>query len=145
MNTPKEEHRDYFSVSLRIAGDDLDPSKVTELLGMEAEHAHKKGDPNTGKAKSGKIIYFSPFQTGLWTIDSNLDKYCRLHEHLINLLERLEPHKDKLAELRKDGFKLDFFCGHFFHDAHQPGFDLSNDILMRIAVLGIDFGICLYR
>ena len=145
METLDREYKDYFSVSFRIAGDDLDPSKVTGLLGIEAEHSHKKGDPNTGKAKSGKIIYFSPFRRGLWTIDSTLDRYCRLHEHFIHLLERLEPHKDALAELRKDGFELDFFCGHFFADAHQPGYGLPSDILMRIGILGIDFNICLYR
>jgi len=144
MDTPEREHHDYFSVSLRIAGDDLDPSNVTELLEMEPYHAHKKGDPNTGKAKSGKIIHYAPFQTGLWEIRSNLDRHCRLHEHFINLLERLEPHRDKLAELCKDGFELDFFCGHFFADAHQPGYSLSYDILVRIGALGITLNICLY-
>jgi len=145
MNTLERDHKDYFSVSLRIANDDLEPSKVTELLGMKPNLAHKKGDPNTGKAKSGKIIYFSPFKTGLWVIDSNLDRHCRLHEHLSNLLERLEPHKEKLAELRKDGFGLDFFCGHFFADEHQPGYSLPNDVLLKMGALGIDLNMCLYR
>jgi len=144
MNPIERDYRDYFSVCFRIAGDDLNPSKVTELLVIEPHHAHRKGDPNTGKAKSGKIIYYAPFRTGLWSINSNLDKHCRLHEHFIYLLERLEPHKDALEEIRKNGFELDFSCGHFFADESQPGYSLTNDILIRIGALGIDLNICLY-
>ena len=145
MNNFEQEHKDYFSIGFRISGDDLDPSTVTKLLKMEPNLAHKKGDPNTGKAKSGKIIYYSPFRTGLWGINSNLDKHCRLHEHFINLLERLEPHKINLIEFNKKGFKMSFFCGHFFSDEHQPGYGLHNDILMRMGALMIDLEMCLYK
>ena len=144
MDTLEREHHDYFSVSFRIINNNLDPLKLTELLGIKPDRAHKNGDPNTGIAKSGKIIHYAPFRTGLWSIDSNLDKYCRLHEHFIHLLKRLEPHKDKLVELYKDGFDLDFFCGYFFTNANQPGFALTNEILVKMGALGIKLNICLY-
>ena len=144
MKNLEEQPHDYFSVSFRIIGDTLEPSKLTKLLGLYPQIAHKKGEPNTGKSKSGKIVNYAPFNTGLWCIDSKLDECSTLQEHLINLIECIEPKKDILAELKNEGFKMDFYCGYFFSAPSQAGISLTNCVLKRITELGIDFGIALY-
>ena len=141
----KEQHqRDYCSVSFRIIGNDLEPSKITTLLGIEANISHKKGDPKIGVSKSGKIIKYAPFDTGLWCIESNLDKHSRIQEHLMNLIERIASKKDILIQFGNDGFKMDFYCGYFFSVTNQTGVSLTNEALKRITELGIDLNIDLY-
>lgn len=144
MKNQEEEHHDYFSVSFRIIGNNLEPSKITLLLGIEPDIAHKKGDSRTGESKSGKIINYAPFNTGLWSINSKLDRDNRLQDHIISVLERVEPKKDVLLKLTNEGFKMDFYCGYFFSTKDQAGISLNNEVLKGIAELGIDFGISLY-
>lgn len=144
MKNEEQKYDDYFSVSFRIIGDDLEPDKITLLLGIKPDIAHKKGDSSTGKSKSGKIINYTPFKFGLWCINSKLDKYDRLQDHMLNILERIEPKKDVLVKLANEGFKMDFYCGYFFSTKDQAGISINNELLKRIAELGIDLGINLY-
>ena len=138
------QHRDYFSVSFRIISDGLEPSEITSLLGIEPDKAHRKGDPNTSITKKGKVMHYAPFRFGVWRIESKLDKYCKLQDHLTNVIERLEPKKDILAKLKVDGFEMDFSCGYLFSEEDQPSIFLSNEMLKRMAGLGVDLGISLY-
>lgn len=145
MKNHEEKHYDYFSVSFRIIGDNLNPSKITLLLGLEPDIAHKKGDPRTGESKSGKTIIYAPFNTGLWSINSKwANKDNNLQDHIVNIFERIEPKKDVLVKLTDEGFKMDFYCGYFFSTKDQTGISLNNEILKRIAELGIDLRINLY-
>lgn len=144
MKNQKEEHNDYFSVSFRIIGNNLESSKITLLLGIKPDIAHEKGDSRTGESKSGKIIYYAPFNTGLWSIKSKLDKDNKLQDHIVSILERIEHKKDVLLKLTNEGLKMDFYCGYFFSTKDQAGVSLNNEVLKRIAELGIDFGISLY-
>lgn len=144
MKNQEEEHYDYFSVSFRIMGNNLEPSKITLLLGIEPDIAHKKGESRTGESKSGKIINYAPFNSGLWSIKSKLDKNNRIQNHIVSILERIEPKKEVLLKLTNEGFKMDLYCGYFFSTKDQAGVSLNNEILKRIAELGIDFGISLY-
>jgi len=144
MDSSTKESSDYFSVSFRIMGDDLDPTIITTLLGIEPDHKHKKGDSNTGKAKSGKIIYYSPYSSGMWAIKSKLDKHSRIQEHIESILEQLVPKKEMLEKLHNDGFEMDFYCGYFFEKTPQPGLWITSDTLKKMGDLGIDLGIDLY-
>ena len=136
--------RNYTVVSFRIMETNLNPSMVTTLLGMKPDESHRKGDPRMSKAKSGKVIYFAPFNSGLWCLESNLDKYCDLQDHILNIIERIESKKDILRKLKNEGFEMDLYCGYFFLTGSQPGISLSNSILKKISELGIDLGIQLY-
>ncbi|CEO89651.1 MAG TPA: DUF4279 domain-containing protein [Syntrophaceticus sp.] len=144
MKNQEQKPHDYFSVSFRIIGNNLEPPKITLLLGLEPDIAHKKGDSRTGESKSGKIITYAPFNIGIWSINSKLDKNNRLEDHIINILERIESKKDVLVKLTNEGFKMDFYCGYFFSTKDQAGISINNKLLKRIAELGIDLGINLY-
>jgi hypothetical protein len=144
MNDLEKQSYESFSVSFRVIGSTLEPSKLTVLFEMDPDIEHKKGDPRTGKAKNGKTKHYTPFDTGLWSIESKLEKHVSIQEHIVNLLERIEPKKDVIEKLRNTGFKMDFYCGYFFSITSQAGISLTNDILKRISELGIDFGVDLY-
>jgi len=135
---------EYFAVSFRIMGDGVEPSELTALLGVMPTKAHKKGDANTSKTKKGKIITYAPFTSGLWCLDSQLDKTSSLNDHIINIIDDIEPKKDVLLMLKEKGFEIDFYCGYFFSSSAQAGISLSNDILERMSKLGIDFNLSLY-
>jgi hypothetical protein len=42
MKNQEQKPHDYFSVSFRIIGNNLEPPKITLLLGLEPDIAHKK-------------------------------------------------------------------------------------------------------
>ena len=131
-------------VSFRIYGDNLDPSEITNMLYIEPSISHKKNDPNTRVSKKGKLIQFSPYSSGLWSVSSKESQNAILEDHIKSLLILLEPVKDKLTELLNRGYKMDLFCGVFTHDCSQPGFNIDASILRRIGGLNISLGICFY-
>ena len=133
-----------YNVCFRLICDELDPSEITALLGIIPSRAHRKGDPNTSVSKKGKITYFSPFNTGLWSLHSRLKESADLEHHVVSLLTLLYPLKSKLVELSQRGYKMDMFCGAFLHESSQPGFDLSADVLLQMGELNISFGLCMY-
>ena len=133
-----------YSVCFRIISDVLDPAEITELLGAIPDKSHRRGDPNTYVSKKGKVISYSPFRTGVWILNSREDEYAILELHLRDLLIKLYPLKDLLAELTNKGYEMDMFCGVFTREAHQPGFDISPDILMQLGELNIALGMCIY-
>lgn len=139
-----KQSNDYFVVSFRIMGDEVEPPELTAQLGISPSKAHRKGDTSASKTKKGKIVTYAPFNSGLWSIDSQVDVTSTLKEHLVNIIEHLEPKKDVLSKLKKEGFKMDFFCGYFFSTSIQVCISLDNDILERLSELGIEFNMLLY-
>lgn len=144
MKNSKSEHRDYSLASFRIMSDELEPTEITALLEIEPDVAHKKGDQDCVMSKKGTVRYRAPYRSGLWAIRSRLDKFCRLHDHVANLLNCIELKRDALAKLKDRGFKLDIYIGHNFMDEAQPGMSLASDTLKRMGDLGIDLNIDLY-
>jgi hypothetical protein len=143
MKEHEVQFNNCFSVSLRIMGETVDPSKITLLLGIEPDIEYKKGDSKTKKHK-GKIIQYDNYDSGLWCIKSRLDKHCPLQEHLANIIDHIESKKEMLRKLQNEGFEMDFYCGYFFTVGSQSGIVINKDLLKRIADLGINVGIDLY-
>jgi len=133
-----------YKVSFRIGDDNLNPAELTEILKINPDKAHRKGDPHTSTSKKGKIIHYSPFRTGVWILNSREDEYVTLEQHLKSLLTLLYPLKDLLAEFTCRGYKMDIFCGAFVREVHQPGFDISSDMLTQLGELNISLGVCIY-
>ena len=144
MENSSEQIKDQFSVSFRIMKTSLDPTKLTALLGIEPDKSHRKGDPQISKTKSGKVMYFAPYSSGLWCLNSNLDKCSELQDHILNIVDRIEAKKELLIKLKDEGFEMDLYCGYFLLGECQPGFSLSNSVLEKISELGMDLGIQLY-
>ena len=133
-----------YSVSFRIADDNLDPTEITKILGIAPDISHRKGDPRLSITKKGKVMQYAPFRTGMWSIHSHEEKYEILEHHIKILLDILYPVKDKIAELASRGYKMDIFCGAFLYKGCHTGFDINSDILFQMGEMNIDFGICIY-
>lgn len=131
-------------ISFRIYDDILDPMEITEMLCIEPEISHKKGDSNTSISKKGKLIKYSPYNSGMWSISSKEAENAIIEEHINNLLELLEPSKDKLAELFNRGYKMDLFCGLFAKGCSQPGLDIDSSTMRRLGELNISIAMCFY-
>lgn len=128
---------ELFDASFRIIGDNLDTELVSSLLEIKPDHAHRKGEFNSRKNKLGKIVLGPKYKTGIWSINSNLPETSTLEEHLVSLLDRLEPVSDKILQLSAEGYRIDIFCGYFFNHGFNGGFDISPLVLTRMGKMGI--------
>lgn len=144
MSQIQKELSQSFAVEFRIIGNNLIPQEITELLEIEPSNSHKRGDSNAGFTKKGKVVRYAPFSSGLWSIKSRLTKSTSFEEHIMGVLELLEPVKDKIKELSCRGYKVDFFCGYFFSSEIQAGVSLDSNILKCISDLGANLEICMY-
>ena len=124
----------WFSVSLSIMADDLDPDAVTRLLGVEPDDAGKRGIP-TAKGHLPR--------SGMWTICLRREQTTQRDVGLAvgMLLDRVpasaEAWRKALANANARvfvGLRLDAF---------NRGLALTPDLLGRLADLGLrlDFDI----
>lgn len=127
---------DDKTASFRLTGERLDPEYLTALTGLQPERAYRRGDlkirPSTGHL-------YRPYPTGLWLIstDEAVDPAgSTLEEHLLWLLDALEPHTEALrAHIGQRGLQADFFCGYWQRDWNSE-WSLAAGTLARMAALG---------
>jgi hypothetical protein len=130
---------DRFRITLRLSGDDLDPERISELLGCAPTRAHRKGLPIFGQegARNAK--------TGQWhlTIESrDGDEQGDLEDGIRALLERLPSDLDLWARLT-NAYSADLFCGLFLQ-AENRGFGISAEISRLVAERHLNIGFDIY-
>jgi hypothetical protein len=125
--------------TLRIMGDDLDPSEVTRALSVEPSFARRKGD-----------IYGNPdrpvrSRTGIWALESEGSvKSGELEEHLRFLAGRLSPEARRhIGHLRAQGYQVDILC-YWMSGTGQGGPVLTADVLLVLGGLGAELSFDFY-
>ena len=125
-------------LDLRISHPSLNPDEVTRTLGIEPQHAWRAGDPRqTPKGTSLTGIrttgYWAanPFSYG-WRISTD----ALVEDALEELLTFLEPHRDFLIKLSKDG-NLRIWASTSSNRNYT--LDLGPSLLSHIASLGATF------
>jgi hypothetical protein len=113
-------------------GPELDPDEVTRLLGIEPEYAHRRGDANAGKG--GRR--YADYPEGMWKISSAEGEEATVEEHLLALLERIEPGRAGLARCQEQGLRTDVFVG-YFAQGEPGGFGLAPETSRRLGELGV--------
>jgi len=88
-------------VTLRFAGDDLDPREISAILPVAPTRAHRKGEEFVAGPRAGKL----PGRTGIWFLAT--DKIVRsddLGDHLAFVQKLLypEPNNDRRIEKLRD-------------------------------------------
>jgi hypothetical protein len=79
-------HRAF--VTLRFAGDELDPSDISKILEIEPKRAHRRGEEFVAGPRAGRLRG----KTGMWYIDSDgLVDSDALGDHLRFLYKLLYP------------------------------------------------------
>lgn len=128
-----------LSVAIRVEADTLDPDEIESLLGIEADEAHRRGDPNVHK--SGRR--YRDHSLGLWAVRSNLEPSRPLGEHLQQVVERLSGCEAGLCQLAQRGYTLSLLVGIF----EEPGnFELrvSHELLVSISKLSLSLDVDIY-
>lgn len=125
---------DRVAVTLRVAGDDLDPDTVTRRLLVAPSFAARKGDE---RRSAGRTVRQ---RTGVWTLRLDVAADWTLGVAMERLLDQLPapgPVWDELATR----YRLEVFCALYLQ-AWNRGFVLEPEQLARMAerrlVLGVD-------
>ncbi|MGH7939150.1 MAG: DUF4279 domain-containing protein [Chthoniobacterales bacterium] len=102
----------------------MQPDDISETLGLTPS--------KSGVADSG-------FGTWSYSTRDLLDNLRPLEEHVLHIVELLEPRSAAIVELRKR-FTTEVFC-YFASQSDLGGFHLSADTLSRLGRLHLDFDV----
>ena len=72
----------------------------------------------------------------MWMLESDLSDSAEIEDHIRSLCDKIKSHSQALDTLRSD-CAMDIFCG-YFSESGQAGFTLSNELISRVAGLGLD-------
>jgi hypothetical protein len=137
MKRLKQHEVERFDIELLIVHPTMDPAEISTALGLDAEFAHRVGEPR--KTPKGTRLS-GTYQDTRW-------RYSRRHEtqgqwfagKIAELIDCIEPHKAFLKELRSTGGKacliLQLLGDGYFGD------ELPHAVLARLIDLELDFGI----
>jgi hypothetical protein len=139
MNEPSEDR--MFSVSLRLSGDGLVPSRLNDELGLTAEIIGLKGEPRKGL--NGR--HYAPYETHLWVyslpegeqegFEEPIGRlFTLLGDRGVQRLQALAAQEDVEAEL---------LCGYSSMSG-QGGCSLAASTLKKIADSGLALTLDLY-
>jgi Domain of unknown function (DUF4279) len=122
---------DRWKVSLRVHGEELDPDRISALLGCEPSSWARKGTPFP---KKGRWIL---------EIDSkDCDENDDVDEGVKMLLARLPSDPNVWTSLAK-GHRVDVFCGLFLASSNG-GFGISPEVSRLLADRGLEIGFDVY-
>jgi hypothetical protein len=123
-------------VSLRIAGEALDPTEITRLLGAQPSRGQIKGQAQT--SKSGTRVA----RIGLWSLEATATEPEDLNSQVAELLGRLTA---DIGVWKSIGgrFDIDLFCGWFMGGSNE-GASISPETLIALGERGIELAIDLY-
>src|SRR4030088_310658 len=118
--------------------DTQDPTMISQRLGIEPTHAHRKGDPHPTRTNPDL-----KWRNSIWTLDSRLADTARLDEHLRDILDRLDTKAAEIASIRAGGWRAEFRCGLFLEAANE-GTTVAAETIARMAALEAELGLDIY-
>ena len=122
---------DRWKVALRIYGEELDPDRISALLGCEPSSAARKGNQFP---KKGRWVY---------EIDSkDCDENDDVDDGVRKLLTRLPSDPDFWTSLANT-YSVDVFCGLFITSTNR-GFGISTEVSRLLSDRGLQIGFDLY-
>jgi Domain of unknown function (DUF4279) len=130
---------DQFRITLRISGEELDPDRISALLGCAPTMAERRGMPITS-GRSTRIP-----KKGRWslTIDSkDCDDGDDVEVGIRTLLTRLPSDSGLWASLTSI-YAVDVFCGLFLASSNR-GFEISTEVLKLLSDRHLKIGFDVY-
>ena len=125
----------WSKAALSIHSDSLSPDDIGSELGLTATRSHTKGSQR-------RVQSWGLWKDSYWGFSSPLGDHRDMANHLVWLLDTLEPKVETLNQLSRS-CRIVFFCG-FSSDNGQGGFTLESAVLARLAKLGVAFVLDLY-
>ena len=130
---------DRFRITLRIYGEELDPDRISALLGCTPTRAERKGIPisTRGGARIPK--------KGRWALEINsrdCDENDDVEDGIRMLLARLPSDRDLWVSLTSM-YTVDVFCGLFLESSNR-GFGISPEVSKLLSDRHLEIGFDLY-
>ncbi|TSD90716.1 DUF4279 domain-containing protein [Mycobacterium sp. KBS0706] len=125
------------AASLRFFGDDLDPEKLTRLLGSEPSIGRRKGESYWSRGAQAEKVE----RTGSWRLWTEKRSPGDLDGQIAELLSPLSQDLAVWRDLSAR-FQADIFCGLFL-DKSNEGIELQPETLVLVGSRGLilDFDI----
>lgn len=137
-DTMLAEDEKWYEVSLRIAGDDLVPERVTEMLGLQPERIGRRGEPITRHPRSAR------YRKNVWIWRATVDSAIGFEEQFQHALPLVEGRASELRQVTSEaGVESYWFLG-FASGNGQGMATLSPGTLGRLAALGLEVVLDLY-
>jgi hypothetical protein len=129
---------DRSVATLRISGDDLDPVKISALLGHAATKQQIKGEVFVGKVTGrSRIAKF-----GMWRLEAADAEPENLDEQISEILNKLTHDRNIWNELSMK-YTMDLFCGLFMKTSNE-GLSISAESLKALGARGIELSLDIY-
>ena len=100
---------------------------VTGVLGISSTEAHELGEAKGDRESR-------TWANASWSLQSNLPWQQPLNEHVQQLCDAVEPHREALLGLAEEGSRLDFFCFVEVSTGNE-GLAFTPETLRRVAEL----------
>jgi hypothetical protein len=122
---------DRWKVALRVFGEELDPERVSALLGCQPTSARRKGDPFPKKGRWLLEIY-----------SKDCDQNADVDDGIRMLLARLTADNATWLSLTST-YAVDIFCGLFMATFNR-GFGISCETSKQLSDRHLEIGFDLY-
>ena len=128
----------HSTISIRLFGSELNPEKITQLLGCEPSSAAKTGEKIIERNGQERIV-----KKGFWHLTYGESDEVILEEKIELLFGKLTTNLDSWKEVTRNLDTADIFCGLFI-DNWSEGFTLSQSILKKISDRNLEIGFDIY-
>jgi hypothetical protein len=128
---PNEEYYFCFSATLRVHGDRVPFDAISERLGVEPTHLHRKGE----KVGPGLLRW----KDDAWHFQPSLPETEPLEQHIDALWDVVCPHVEYLKAL-KERLRVDVFCS-YRPNCDTAGFEIPHSCLRLFLALEVPFGV----
>lgn len=133
LNGQEPRDQPYFAyrASLRVFGVIPDLREITNRLGVEPTHSHRRGDRRKETSP--------PYRHDLWRYTAPLREEEPLHAHIDALWDIFMNKKQHLLEFKRN-LSVDVFLG-YRSNCDQAGIKIPYDSLKMFTELQIPFGL----
>jgi len=120
---------------LKVITNKYSIEQLNEVTGLKADKFFRAGDfkPNTTLL----------VEKNIWIINSGLESEKSLEEHILALINKLEPHAKFISNLKDKDTDLEFSCVCYYSIEPPLYFDLK--IISKISELNAHLDIDLYN
>jgi len=124
--------------TLRISGDEVIPSDISERLKCAASYGQIKGETITGKNTGRKRIV----KTGMWRLSANEKEPENLDAQIVEIFEKLTSDMSIWKNLSSK-YDIDLFCG-LFMEVSNEGMIILPSSLKLLGERGVQLSLDIY-